>query len=539
MAEAAATESTGAKLGASGRLTRSFGFTGTLVIGLLCVSLTYSGLLPFSTIAGAWPGSSLAIALTIALFFALLHATTYAFIGSAAPFSGADYVLASRTISPVLAFASSWTFTIASALVAGGLIAFIPKVIIPIFIRSFGVALENTGLFASADLTTSPQTVVLIGTLIALVAFVASMVSQKTLTRIFQVGALLSLVGWLVLYGQLAFSSPDAFSLGWNQFLGAGSYSDRIQLATSLGFSVRGSTQPIALSGLMVGFWIFFGAFIPTYFAREVRDPGTNLIKGSWAALLISGIVFIGATLLLQRVIPAEWLSAESFLYAHNYQGLSVPWIIFYAVILQPSFPLLVIIALAWAYTLINLVQTYLLFTSRIILAWTNDGLLPRLVGYIHPQRSSPLLSMLIVAVFAEIGLVDAALDGALTSQMSFVFLAAVSMILPVAAAFLFPFLKKNWFASSPALVRAKIGPLPIMSLIAFFTLACLIGLLVAGFLFPGPGGLVNQASIWMLVLLFLSGVIWFNTRRNYWNTRGQNLLDRFKVMPEEDETFD
>ena len=103
----------------SSGLVRTIGIFGAMVFGVHCISLSSSGLIPFSWVAGVWPGSSIIGVLSVAMFFCLFHAYTYSVIGAAMPRSAADYTMASRTLSAPLAFAASWTLVIFSAMVAG------------------------------------------------------------------------------------------------------------------------------------------------------------------------------------------------------------------------------------------------------------------------------------------------------------------------------------------------------------------------------------------------------------------------------------
>src|SRR5512133_1215404 len=101
MAEAAVQSSArgrDALSGKTGSITRETGFLAVFIFSLSSIGLAYSGLLPFSAVAGIWPGSSLVGMLTVALVLALVHAYTYAVIGTIAPRYGADYVVASRVL---------------------------------------------------------------------------------------------------------------------------------------------------------------------------------------------------------------------------------------------------------------------------------------------------------------------------------------------------------------------------------------------------------------------------------------------------------
>lgn len=80
-------------------LIRTIGIWGAVVIGVHCISLSSSGILTFCLVPGLWPG--------------------------------ADYTLASRTLSPRLAFPVNSALVLSKGLVAGGLVASIATVALP------------------------------------------------------------------------------------------------------------------------------------------------------------------------------------------------------------------------------------------------------------------------------------------------------------------------------------------------------------------------------------------------------------------------
>src|SRR3989337_2120719 len=343
-------------------LIRTIGVFGAMVFGVHCISLSSSGLIPYSWIAGVWPGSSIIRVLNVAAVFCLFHAYTYATIGATMPRSAADYTLASRVLSPPLAFAASWTLVIFSAMVAGSLIAWIPAAVLP----------------------------------------------TRAIVRILEVGFFLGLLAWVILYFQLGTAPSDAFPAAWDRFMGEGSFAGRIALAQENGMVINPNVAIMTLAGLIMGFWIFYGYYIPTFFAGEVKPTDTTLLAGSWSSLLVTWAIFVLGALLLQRLVPLQWLAAESYLSNIGYEGRTMPWITFYAAILKPSFPLVLLVAVAWIYTLINLAQTYFFYCSRIIFAWSFDRLIPEAVSYIHPKLRSPLWAILIITIIGEIGIIDA-----------------------------------------------------------------------------------------------------------------------------------
>src|SRR5512136_2814944 len=146
----------------SSGLVRTIGVFGAMVFGIHCISLSSSGLIPFSWVAGIWPGSSIIGVLTVAMFFCLFHAYTYSVIGATMPRSASDYTLASRTLSAPLAFAASWTLVIFSAMVAGSLIAWIPKTAFPVLFHTMGIVLNNQGFLSFGDWSATPAGIAVI-----------------------------------------------------------------------------------------------------------------------------------------------------------------------------------------------------------------------------------------------------------------------------------------------------------------------------------------------------------------------------------------
>ncbi len=501
----------------SSGLVRTIGVFGAMVFGVHCISLSSSGLIPFSWVAGVWPGSSIIGVLTVAMFFCLFHAYTYAAIGATMPRSAADYTLASRVLNAPLAFAASWTLVIFSAMVAGSLIAWIPKTAIPVLSRTMGIVLSNPSLISLADWSVTPTGIILVGTVCTVITFFTMILPTRTIVRILEVGFFLGLLAWAVIYFQLGSAAKDAFPAAWDKFMGAGSFEGRIALAKAQGMVTNPNVAVMSLAGLIMGFWIFYGYYIPTFFAGEVKQADSTLLSGSWASLIVTWAIFAGATLLLQRLVPLEWIAAESYLSNTGYSGgPTMPWITFYAAILKPSFPLLLIVAFAWIYTLINLAQTYFFYCSRIIFAWSFDRLIPEAVCYIHPKLHSPIWAILIIALIGEVGVIDAATGGVMGAQLNFVFFAVCTQLIPVLSMALFPYLKPDLYQNASAMVRRTVGKIPVITIVGGITLAYLLWMIIASFAFPAVGGRIGPGTLGTLAAFFLSGIAVFFIARAY-----------------------
>ncbi len=518
----------------SSGLIRTIGIFGAMVFGVHCISLSSSGLIPYSWVAGVWPGSSIIGVLTVAMIFCLFHAYTYATIGATMPRSAADYTLASRTLSAPLAFAASWTLVIFSAMVAGALIAWIPSGVIPTFMQSMGIVFNNPGMLDFAEWSGSATGIIVIGSVCTVITFLTMILSTRTIVRILEVGFFLGLIAWAIIYFQLLFPT-ETFANAWDKFMGAGSYASRIPLAEENGMVLNPNVALMTLAGLIMGFWIFYGYYIPTFFAGEVKQADRTLLAGSWASLLVTWAIFVLGTILIQRLVPLNWIAAESFLSQSDFaaDNLTMPWITFWAAILRPSFPLVLIVFFAWVYTLINLAQTYFFYCSRIVFAWSFDRLIPERVCWIHPTLHSPIISIIIITIIAEIGVIDAALGGVMGAQLNFVFFAVCTQLVPVLAMTLFPYLKPDLYANSSASVRRKIGNVPVITIVGGITMAYLIWMIIASFAFPAVGGRIGISTLATLAAFVLSGILVFYIARWYrMKDEGIDISWTFQSVP-------
>ncbi len=522
----------------SSGLVRTIGVFGAMVFGVHCISLSSSGLIPFSWVAGVWPGSSIIGVLTVAMFFCLFHAYTYSVIGATMPRSAADYTLGSRVLSAPLAFAASWTLVIFSAMVAGSLIAWIPKTALPVLFRTMGIVMNNPGMVEFAGWSVTPAGIAIIGLICTVITFVTMIMPTKTILRILEVGFFLGLLAWAILYFQLASGTADKFQAAWDTFMGSGSYASRVQLAKDNGMVTNPNAAMMTLAGLIMGFWIFYGYYIPTFFAGEVKQADNTLLAGSWASLLVTWAIFVVAALLLQRLTPLEWIAAESYLSNAGIADANpMPWITFYAAILKPNFILLWIVAFAWVFTLINLAQTYFFYCSRIVFAWSFDRIIPEGVCYIHPKLRSPIVAILIITIIAFVGVLDASglfwPGSVMGAQLNFVFFAVCTQLVPVLAVTLFPYLKTDLFENASAFVRRKFLGIPLITIVGGITMLYLLWMIIASFLYPAVGGRIGSGTLGTLAGFVISGIIVFYVARWYrLKKEGIDINWTFKSIP-------
>jgi len=194
-------------------------------------------------------------------------------------------------------------------------------------------------------------------------------------------------------------------------------------------------------------------------------------------------------------------------------------------------------VAVAWIYTLINLAQTYFFYCSRIIFAWSFDRLIPEFVSWIHPRLHSPIWAILIITGIAEVGILDSSgllwPGSVMGAQLNFVFFAVVTMFVPVIAITFFPFLRKDLFENASAMVRRKLGPVPVITIVGGIALAYMIWMVIASFLYPAVGGGINPTKLAVLAGLVITGLAVFYGARAYrMRKEGIDLNWTFQSVP-------
>lgn len=519
----------------SSGLVRAIGAFGALAFGVACISLSSSGIISFQWVPSIWPGASLVGILTVAMVFGLFHAFTYAQIGSAMPRAGADYALASRSLHPLPAFVSSFVLVLFSGLVAGSLIAWIPTVVLPSFFQSWGILFEQSWALEAADWSATPTGITVIG-LIGVAVVLGTLLYRTTfVVRMMQWGFVLGVAAWVLILIAFALGDRATFIENWNQYLGEGNFQRVIEVAQAngLGEATR-STAQATLAGLIMGFWVYYGYYIPTFFAGELKQASRTLLIGSFGSLIVTWGIFSLGAILLTRIVGSLWLSAEGFLATAGVEDFAaMPFVTFYAGVLLPNPLVFAFIAIAFIFTLINLGQTYFFYCSRIVFAWAFDRIVPERLAYVHPRTGSPMIAVALIAVLAAVGVILSAQQSVLFVQMNFVFFAVITMLVPVTAAILFPYRQKDIWERSPGLVRRRVLGLPTMSVVGVVTLLYLAWMIASVFLYDAVGFADVGASLRLLGAMVLLGIfVFFGVRWYRKESEGIDIMQVYQEIP-------
>ncbi len=513
---------------------RNMGLWAVFVFSFSSIGLVYSGLIPFSTLAGTWPGANLPGVIGIAGLTILPLLYVFSAIGAIAPRYGADYVVASRVVSPPLAFASSWTLVVFLALAAGSIAASIAQNLIPIFSRIMSMVFLDETVKEISQWATSPTGIITIGTVGIILVFLFLNTPPRVTSRVLFFGVIVSALGWIVPCVLFAIQTPEVFQISWEELMGQGTFWNNLQQARGLGMKADFSTVPMLIAGFMSTLWLFSGSFNPVYFASEIKNPKKNLLIGNIIALIAGVALMAVMAYLLQHIVAAEWLSAESFLLQTGADQQTVmPWLPFYAIVLYPNTFLLRFIGLSSVLSYLMMALALLYTASRIMLAWGEDHLIPSYFTFVHPQLRIPLISVLIVCLLAVMGVVETALNTGVDDRVNPVFFFACVAFLPVLGMTLLPFRRREWFQQSTGFLRAHIGPVPVVTIMGVLCMILLMGVVASFVIWPGFNPLNSDTLLWFGVM-FASGLVWFFGRRIFLKRQGQDIGPLLESVPEE-----
>jgi len=513
-------------------LLRRLGLFDILAMTVLAVSLVFTGWLPFSTLAGRFPTASLNILIGIGLVFVLIHTFTFSAMGAVFPYAGADYVAATRGLSPLLGFVASWIQTLFLAILAGGLAVWAAQTALPALIQSLGFLLNNTGFIQAATSITEPATTALISAAILVLGFALATADLSTNRRIWMAIFILTVIAWGIICGQLYLSDSAAVQSSWNASMGTGAYQQVLLDAKSLALPSEQSLPTAIGVGLVLSLGIFFGAFLPAQMAGEAKKPGVTLPLGSMlAVIIIAGLVLL-SIYLTQRVFTPLWLTSESYIFQNYRFGTQLPWLTFYAGIATRGVVWNTFTSLTWLIGIIAMIQVLLMTASRSVFAWAKDGLMPSYLSMYQKRARVPLVALLFVGIVALLTSLVVLLGGQWVPDRLMVWVVAAAQLIPVLALIIVPFKKQSWTSRAGGIYGFRLLGIPVISLFAAISFVFLLAVIAGPFVFTLVKQHLLMSQVYLLAALAGTGVIWYFIRLIYMRRKGGSIPANCRELP-------
>jgi basic amino acid/polyamine antiporter, APA family len=330
----------------------------------------------------------------------LLACFAFAELGSMFPQAGGQYVYMREAYGDAAGFLYGWMYFTVSAT---GTVAALGV--------GFATYLGQVfpGVQASRVVLAAGPVAITRGHLIAIAAIVL-----QTVINIFGVkkGAILQNVATWAKFAAIAVFVVGGLTLGrgsWDHYhhsVPAGP--DSVSLVTGIG---------IALIAVL---WAYDGWVYITFVAGEVKDPQRNLPRALIWGMLLVGVVYISINAVYVYALPMNAITANEAVAqtaaVSMFSGRVAPWLSFMV-----------------ALSCFGAVGPCLMSGARVYYAMAEDGIFVRALAQVHPRWHTPVMSLVLQAIWAALLTLSGKYDELFTYVM---FMMVLSYVLTVAGLF-------------------------------------------------------------------------------------------------------
>jgi amino acid transporter len=434
---------------------------------------------------------------------ALLAALAYGILGSAMPRAGGSYVYASRGLNPYLGFMASFSQWFGLSIIIG-VIAYL---IVP-FLRDVTLQLGWQGISAAMDIAWVRVAIALVLVWSFVWINIRGIKSYKSV--LLPMMYLMFALGGIVIVAGFIYSSDDFLTAVQKR-------EGRIfHPVEAIDFNWR-----VFLSAAAILFSSFIGFDSIAQAGGEARDPRRNLPRAILLAISVVGLFYFLFAASVYHIVPWSFVAEASL-----NRDITAPGLLSYVL---PAH-LGIAILLGAVIALINDLPAMILSVSRLMFAWSEDGVFAALVARIHPTRHTPHIALIIAGLMASIGVLGShfagdfflGIDIMVTSMMFNFLLMCITLLLvpkinPGLAASISVIKSRNW--------QLLIGILGALLLIVFLVVHTYNDLTshVSAWYF-------HATLIWLIVMAFASGLFFFKWHQL--KSKGIDVAQRFKNLP-------
>ncbi|HLA17233.1 MAG TPA: APC family permease [Candidatus Limnocylindrales bacterium] len=492
-------------------------------------------------VPGFYVGADLYQGIFIAMFLALPMALVYAFFASAIPRSGGDYVYISRTLHPLLGFVSSWNWVAWMIVYVGVPAAYFAQYGLSGLFRSLGVVTGNPDLIAFGNNFVDPVWILAVGTL--LIVFFASIfiLGTRIYFRLQNVVFAIGMIGVAAALGLGIMGSSADFGANFDAYVSAAGGVANAS-ANVVEPAPYDATQTLYSSTLALFITLF--AITSSFLGGEVRQARVAQFAG-----MPGGVIFVSVFMLLivavvVNLVGLPLLGGISAQYFSPGDGFGLAFVPTYNELIVMAFRDNVLVALLLGFTFVFWTYVWLpinfLASTRALLAWSLDGLMPRRLSEVSEERHTPTVAIIVVAILGwfslfmyTIGIGDFKIN-----TLYGIFGWILSFLLCSIAAIVFPYKLRSVFESSP--VNWRVAGIPVMSIVGVIAT---VALLIVEYIwwFDPVNGLDSTTAVLgddrmklITLAVLASGAIWYIVARYVQASRGVRIDRAFAEIPPE-----
>ncbi|MGD0176056.1 MAG: amino acid permease [Candidatus Bathyarchaeia archaeon] len=416
--------------------------------------------------SASYPGADLTATVLTGLAVNAIVAYVYWMLSTSMPRTGGDYVWVGRIIHPSIAFMTNAVFVVLMVTWAGVFPFFNSAYNLQILFTNLGMATGNPAFTSIATALTDTTTIFIVSMVTVALVVATMLLSTKTIFRIVIALFALQAVIYVVFMVMMATTSHAAFIAGFNAKSGT-TFDAIVSQGTSLLGSPITFTAGQTAIGLVYTMTSYIGYANSAYFAGEMKgDPR----KSQGMAIFATPIIFAGLIYILYaslyNVFGHDFLVASSVLWVNGKSPLpSIPSPAFLISYITNNPILAMLIPLALVLNNFGFAMVYFFVPTRNIFAWAFDRVIPVKFASVD-KRGVPIYAVIVYALIAFFSVYVTVY----TSWFNYLYYANfgwwVAVAIVMFAAAIFPFRRKDIFESSPKIVTAKIGPIPVLTIV-------------------------------------------------------------------------
>jgi len=474
-----------------------------------------------------YPGAHLPTTALLAIPISIIIGLFYALFSIAMPRAGGDYIWVSRILHPSVGYAINFFLFMVILSVAGAYIPWFTQ-------YTLAPVLEANGMSSLAATVSSNEFAFAFAVIYYIICAIIISRGAKTTTKVLWAYFLLVLMGLAIYAGALLFVGRSTFAANFSAATGV-SYSEIIQEAVKAGYPM-GFLLTATLLGLTFTYINFLGFNFSIYLAGEIKDVQKSQIIAIVGAVLLFGFIDWLAYEVSYVGMGGEFLGALSYLYAIGSDkypfGAREPffmWLFQYAV--DPK--LFTLMMVGWGAMVLAAILTYVATAVRFVFAWSFDRVVPTFLSNVDMRYHSPYAALIFVTIVAIIFQALWLWTPLLQYFSYIVFGWMIMQIITSIAALVFPKRRKDIWERSPAIVKAKIGPVPVLSVLAIISII-LAAYLGYASISPAFVGELDPAIMAFTIGLFLIGFVIYFVSSLYHRKTGIPLELSFKELPPE-----
>jgi APA family basic amino acid/polyamine antiporter len=487
--------------------------------------------------AGAYPGSNVYLAILLTVAAVLPTTIVYGTLASIMPRSGGDYVYVSRTLGPMWGLAANWNYTVWSFFYIGVPAAFLGKYGISSLMRTVGVYSGNLGLVNVGSFFASPTGTFLAGfVLIAIFTaiFITGLNTYMRVQNVLFVVAMLALVAIVVV---AVGANPADYTARFNAYFASvtGHGDTAGTILSSLGKNAPAAASFDLHDTVASMTWVFsvlgFG-LASAYIGGEVKGANRSQLRGMVGSVLFSALWLLLLVAVVLRVIPYNFVGAVGAADVGR-TGLGfTPVFTELVSVMTTNWFLLILIGVGfclWSYAWLPI---YIITTTRNMLAWAFDGLLPVRVSSVDERFHSPVVAIVISAGLGVVFLGVYSFNTSFATISGF-FGQVWTYLLAGIAAIVLPYKLPEVFEASP--VRWRLAGVPVLSIVGVLSLVGM-GVIEYAYLNDPNSGISFRAPTMLLVnvAVFLSGFVFYAVTRMVRARQGIDVGLAFAEIPPE-----